>query len=217
MTEQSTANRRKFLKGIGVGVLGSAAFTAPVSAKGKDKGNDYGNGNAIGTFLNEKALWNKKPRNGGVVDMTGMNEVDVYVGSITTINPPPNHEDTPGPFGFEPQAVEVTTGTDVTWNWIDYSPRETPHHSVTNYKPGAGDPEDPTTTGDHGDLFDEHGEGPHSFTYTFDESGTYLYFCHPHGTPYPAYDAFLENVPGVDPVQENLLGMRGAVKVTDDE
>lgn len=40
-----------------------------------DKGNNYGNGNAIGAFLNEKALWNDNPRNGGVVDMTGNGEV----------------------------------------------------------------------------------------------------------------------------------------------
>jgi hypothetical protein len=205
------------LKTGAIGALGSLALASPASAnngKGKgnnekDTGNNYGNGKGIGAFLNEKPKWNDHPWGDGVVNKTGEENVEVTVGALTTINPPFPPSPTEAPFAFDPMAVKVSPGTTVTWRWA------TPHHSVTSYNPEAGDPSDPTTTGDHGQKFDDHDHGgpPHQLSYTFEERGAHLYFCHPHGTPYPAYDAFLESVPGIDPIQENLLGMRGAVLV----
>lgn len=198
--------RRTVLRTIGAGVAGMAA-TASASAD-PDKGNNYGNGNGLGAFLDEEAQWNDDPWDNDVIDKTGQPSVNVDVGTLTTINVPFAPGPVEEPFGFGPQAVKVSPGTEVTWTWVSEI-----HHSVTSYNEAADDPTDPSTTGDHGQLFDQHGHEGHSFSHTFDDGGTYLYFCHPHGTPYPAYDPFLEEVPGVDPVQENLLGMRGAVLV----
>lgn len=208
MNKQYRSKRRNVLKTIGVGAVGMVT----IGSASADKGNNYGNGNGIGAFLNEEAQWNDDPWDGGMVDETGKEDegVTVTVGAMTTINPPFPPSPTEGPFGFDPMAVKVSPGTEVTWEWA------APHHSVTSYNPEAGDPSDPTTTGDHGQKFDDHDHGgpPHELSYTFEERGAHLYFCHPHGTPYPAYDAFLEDVPDWDPVQENMLGMRGAVLVT---
>lgn len=199
-------NRRRILKSIGAGAVGVAA----IGSASADKGNNYGNGNGIGAFLDEEAQWNDDPWDGEMADETGEENVEITVGALTTINPPLSPSPVEAPFAFDPMAVKVSPGTEVTWTWA------ASHHSVTSYNPRAGDPSDPTTTGGHGQKFDDHDHGgpPHQLSYTFEEGGAHLYFCHPHGTPYPAYDAFLEDVPGWDPVQENMLGMRGAVLVT---
>jgi hypothetical protein len=209
MKPNRLADRRSVLKAIGGGVVGSAAWTLSASASDdRDKGNDYGNGRGIGAFLNEEAEWNDHPWRGGITNETGAQSVTVRVGSPTSINLPFPPGDTELPFGFDPQVLKVSPGTEVTWKWV------AEHHSVTSYNDAAGDPSDPTTTGDHGTLFDEHAEPPNTFTYTFETPGTYLYFCHPHGTPYEAFDQFLEDNGFEDPTRENLLGMRGAVLVT---
>lgn len=208
MNNNDRTNRRRVLQSIGA----VAVSVATIGTASRDKGNNYGNGNGIGAFLDEQAQWNDDPWDGEMVDETGKQEegVDVTVGAMTTINPPFGPSPVEGPFGFAPMAVKVSPGTEVTWTWA------APHHSVTSYNPTAGDPSDPMKTGDHGLKFDDHDHGgpPHQLSYTFEERGAHLYFCHPHGTPYPAYDGFLEHLEGWDPVQENLLGMRGAVLVT---
>lgn len=202
---ESHRSRRSVLKSIGAGAVGCLTWTATASAgNNDDRGNGYGRGNGIGAFLNDEAEWNDDPWDGGIANRTGESEVDISVGSFTSIDAPFPEEQ--GPFAFDPQVVKVSPGTEITWRWV------AAHHSVTSYNEAAGDPSDPTTTGDHGKLFDEHAAAPNSFTYTFEESGTYLYFCHPHGTPYPAFDAFLVKM-GLDPIRENLFGMRGAVLV----
>lgn len=210
MRKLQDANRRTVLKTVGVCVVGIGTIGSASANKGKegDKGNNYGNGNGIGAFLDEEAQWNTDPWDGEVVDKTGEEEVDVTVGAITTIEPPIGPSPVDAPFAFDPMAVKVSPGTEVTWTWDE------PHHSVTSYNPEAGDPSDPKTTGDHGQKFNDHGGPPLELSYTFEEGGAHLYFCHPHGTPYPSYDPFFEGVEGWDPVQENTLGMRGAVLVT---
>lgn len=63
---------------------------------------------------------------------------------------------------FDPPAVQVSTDTRVVWEWT-----------------GQG--------GDH-DVVDENGafqseragQAGHEFSYTFEESGTYRYYCTPH-------------------------------------
>lgn len=69
-------------------------------------------------------------------------------------------------FGFEQPDITVSVGTTVTFTNLDTAP-----HTVT-----AGTDADPMT-----DVFDsgllQQGE---SFTFTFDEPGTYVYFCDRH-------------------------------------
>lgn len=199
MQEFNTANRRTVLKTVGVGIAGGVGLAGSASAS-----NNYGNGNGLGAFLTEDAFAKSQPLwNSGVADKTGQSAVDVTVGAFTSIDiPDPNAPDQ-GPFAFDPKAVEVSPGTVVTFRWPDYQNFDI-HHSVTSYNEEAESP------ADHGAAFDIHGEDGDAKTHTFNETGTYLYFCFPHGTPYPV-DLGL-------PVGEieNLFGMRGAVKVTDE-
>lgn len=207
-------NRRKVLQTLGAGALGTITLSSPIAAGGQDKRNNYGDGNGIGAFLNDEASWNDEPWGEGVTNMMHSSSVEVSVGAMETINVPENVPEMGGmafeaPLAFAPQAVRISPGTEVTWKWVaDF------HHSVVSYNEDAEEPIDPETTGDHGQLFRKVGhEAGTTLTHTFDEPGTYLYFCHPHGTPYPSFDPFFEQVPNWDNPQENSLGMRGAVLV----
>lgn len=192
--EWSSTNpsRRAVLKAAGTVGLFSAIGASGAAAA---RSGNYGNGNGIGAFLNDKAAFKKPPVwNTGVVDKTGQNTVYVTVGAMTTVHPPGSPPEQ-APLAFDPMAVKVSPGTDVVWEWA------AGHHSVTSYNAEASSP------GDHGQLFDAH-EGP--FTHTFEDVGIYLYFCIPHGTPYP-----FEFGPPFGEV-ENIVGMRGAVIVSDE-
>lgn len=66
-----------------------------------------------------------------------------------------------GIYIYEPAAIVVEPGTTVVWEWIDGQ-----SHTVT----------------DEDDAFDSgyiDGEGE-TWEYTFEEEGTYLYYCAPH-------------------------------------
>lgn len=189
-------DRRKVLKAVGAGIAGTVAVTGSASAQGQS---DYGNGNALGEFLSEEAEFKDRPLwDSGIVDETGQSSVEVTVGTVTSVDIPENlappGEEVPEqlPVAFTPKAVKVSPGTDVTWRWAPGI-----HHSVTSLD-GTGV------------SFDEHGGPGDTFTYTFDDVGNYLYYCIPHGTPYEI--DFGGPIGKVD----NLFGMRGAVKVSDD-
>jgi plastocyanin len=66
---------------------------------------------------------------------------------------------------FQPAEITVQAGTTVTWNNEDPFP-----HTVT-----SGTRDDPTALFDSGNL-----GGGQSFSFTFDEAGTYEYFCSVH-------------------------------------
>lgn len=198
MKDPRDTNRRTVLKTVGTGIAASAMVTGSASAEAS--------GSGLGAFLNEEAVLKERPVwDSGVADRTGDSDVDVLVGSMTSVDIPdelwPGDDDPPeqGPFGYDPRAVKVSPGTEVTWRWV------LGHHSVTTYNASAESPED------HGHEFDSHGhaDDDHTFSHTFEEVGTYLYFCHPHGTPYPMPFGPLGELP-------NHVGMRGAVKVVDD-
>lgn len=173
-------------------ILGGVSLTGNAAANGKGTGRT-----GIGQFLNEEAEFKDRPIwDSGIADMTGKSEVTVVVGAMTSVDIPeelaPPDREVPEqlPMAYSPRVVKVSPGTDVTWEW-------TSHHSVTSLE-------------GRGELFDYHGEQGDSATHTFDDQGTYLYFCHPHGTPYELQ--FGDPIGSV----ENLFGMRGAVKVVDD-
>ena len=60
---------------------------------------------------------------------------------------------------YDPVAPEIDTGTEVTWEWVDDVA-----HSVT----------------DEGESFDSDVQSDYTFEHTFEEAGTYLYYCQPH-------------------------------------
>lgn len=184
------SSRRDVLKtASAVGLLSAVGLSGTATAKG----NNYGNGSGIGAFLNEEAAFKDPPVwDSGVTDKTGQSEVEVVVGTVTSVDIPVPGTPDELPVAFTPKAVEVSPGTDVTWTW------EGPHHSVTSLD-GTGE------------SFNKHGhDAGETLTHTFDEVGNYLYYCIPHGTPYP--------IDLGEPVGEveNLFAMRGAVKVSDE-
>lgn len=81
-----------------------------------------------------------------------------------TTEPPPN-EVGMGSQTFSPANIEVEVGTTVTW-----TNGSSVVHTVTS-----------GTDGEHDDKFDSGNLSPgESFSYTFDEAGSYPYFCIPH-------------------------------------
>jgi halocyanin-like protein len=88
----------------------------------------------------------------GTVDRTGQEQVTVEVGTQAN----------GGGFGFGPAAVEVSRGTTVVWEWT-----------------GAGGSHN--VVAEDGSFQSEYATRQgHTFEYTFEETGTYTYYCKPH-------------------------------------
>jgi len=126
------------------------------------------------------------------------------------------------PFAFDPIVTCVQAGTTVHWKWLNQNTISTDipvtvHHNVDifEYTDDCGyDAESFVTSGKLEGFNPPEEKDPVKFKYTFDEPGVYPYYCEPHG--YPA----LADLPSkaIDDTHElppNLIGMRGAVIVTD--
>jgi len=91
---------------------------------------------------------------GDTVDKTGADSVEISVGA----------EGNNGAYAFDPPAVRVTPGTEVTWTWT-----------------GAGGGHNVVSDGDgpldSGDPVSEEGT---TYSHTFEEYGVYKYVCTPH-------------------------------------
>jgi plastocyanin len=82
-----------------------------------------------------------------------------------TSPPPESNEVTMGAASFNPGNLTVETGTTVTW--VNTSNEV---HTVTS-----------GSDGNHDGLFDSGNMNPEAeFTYTFNEEGTFPYYCIPH-------------------------------------
>jgi len=86
----------------------------------------------------------------GLVDRRGRSAVTVRVGGCEN------------GFSFVPAAVQIDPGTTVTWEWTGLG-------GAHNVVAESGDFET--------DIYAEEGT---TFEYTFEESGTWLYYCAPH-------------------------------------
>lgn len=205
LDDDGPTSRRNVLRAAGVLGAASLGMAGPAAARSRPKSNDFGNGNGIGAFLNETAAYKPAPVwSEGVVDMTGRETVDVEVGAMTSVAVP-NAPVDELPVAFAPQAVKVSPGTTVTWTWT-YNPFGIPHDVVALEESG-GNP-----------LFDSGfpvfppanpSDSAPTFSHTFDEAGTHLYYCTPHGAPFPVHPH------GAPPDARiyNEFGMRGAVLV----
>lgn len=199
--ESRITNRRTVLKTAGaLALLSTVGVDGAVAAKPEPKGNNFGNGNGIGAFLNEKAEYKASPIwNEGVVDMTGHDTVQVVSGAMTSVEFPKAPFDAL-PVAFAPMAVKISPGTEVVWTWPPV-PEGVPQipHDVVSLEDG---------------LFDSgiRFPGGDDFTHTFDDVGTYLYYCTPHGAPFPVHPHGAPE--GVTVYNE--FGMRGAVIVADE-
>jgi halocyanin-like protein len=90
----------------------------------------------------------------GIVDETDSSEVGITVGS----------EANGGNFGYDPAAVRVSAGTTVVWEWSGLG---NTHNVVA--EDGSFESELVAAEG-------------HTFSQTFEETGTVEYYCTPHRT-----------------------------------
>lgn len=88
----------------------------------------------------------------GTTDQTGNEEVEVKVGTETER----------GFYGFDPPAVRVSKNTKVVWKWT-----------------GQGGGHNVVAKDDEFQSEYAKSEG-YEFTHSFQDTGTYLYYCKPH-------------------------------------
>ena len=190
VSKKTPFRRRTVLKTLGTSAAVGTLLTGAASARP----DHYGNGNAIGAWLNEKpTLIGQRVWDGGIVDQTGEAEIEINFSAPLVVD-----GEMIGPFAVDPRAVKVSRGTTVKWIWGP------PHTLVSFFDPPHTGPED----WEDDEFAVPPDESP--FEYEFEEIGNYLYYCHPHGTPYEAE----AGPPGEEPFRgENLLGHRGVVKV----
>lgn len=203
----SGVTRRSAVKTAGaVGLFSLAGFTGTAAAKNEEK--SYGNGNGIGSFLNEAAEYKETPIwTGEVADMRGEPIVTIENGAMTSVELPGFPPELP--VAFDPLVVQVSPGATVRWEWIASTP-PIPHNVVSLDETEDGSPlfENPETGVDgNGDPTNVVYDPGLSYEYTFEDRGNYLYYCTPHGAPFP-----VTNFQGNEVYNE--FGMRGAVKVT---
>jgi len=150
------SDRRKFLAASGTALTIAVAGCSGGGDSGGDDGggDDGGNGGsvpeAVDTYLTDNEA---NGYDGSAVDETGSSSVTISVGT--------------GDQGlaFDPAAVRVDSGTEVTWEWTGNGGS----HNV-NVQEG------PTTFSS-----ETVGEEGHTFSQTL-ESGNYMYQCDPHST-----------------------------------
>jgi len=152
-----------------------------------------------------------------VADRTGEDELGVLFGGTTSIDLPDPDAPEEGLWGMDPRAMRVSPGTDVTWTWYDGPGAVEAHHLVSSFDPPYDEEfqlpwEQDGHKHEHPggeEEFYVHEDLGDTFTYTFDEVGTYLYFCIPHGTPFSFEFGEFGEV-------NNLFGQRGTVIVADE-
>jgi halocyanin-like protein len=93
---------------------------------------------------------------GTTVDRTDADSVEISVGA----------QGNNGAFAFDPPAVRVTPGTEVTWTWTG----EGGGHNVVSDGDGPLDSGDPVS------------EAGTTYSHTFEEMGVYKYVCTPHAS-----------------------------------
>jgi halocyanin-like protein len=114
-----------------------------------EAGNETGGGGAaseVDEYLSDTSNYD------GVVDETGSDSVTVQVGA----------EGNDGNFAFEPAAGQVSSGTEVVWEWTGQGGSHNVVHEEGTFE---------------SELQDQEGA---TFSHTFEETGNFLYYCDPH-------------------------------------
>lgn len=166
-TPQTTCSRRALLA-AGTGAAAAAATGATGSALAQE--GTPTNGTAANETNGTAGTATATP-GGPTPDFGGyLDEVSNYDGTVTdargqdSVSVSVGAEGNNGFFAFDPAAVHVDNGTTVTWEWTGKGGG----HNVV-----ADDGE--FKSGD--EYVSEEG---HTYEYTFEESGNYLYYCEPH-------------------------------------
>ena len=224
--ESNRVSRRNVLRAGAVVsgvVLGGSALAGNAVAS-----QTYGNGNGLDVFLNEEAMFKESPIwDGEIANRMGQEVVDVAVGAMTSVSAPDPDAPPKFPMAFSPHVVKVSPGATVRWTWVS-NPLDFPiPHDVTSLVDENGEPIVDGEMGEnHHVEFDGEPRFHHharytpaesededdinpTFEYNFQERGNHLYYCSPHGAPFP----FEVEVDGEVMKVYNEVGMRGAVKV----
>lgn len=151
-------DRRNFVRGVGlVTITGGLAGCSQGGDSGGDGGNTEGDGTATDSMSMVSApdevasyLEGDETFDGQMADLTGESSATVSVGA----------EGNGGPNAFDPSAINISTGTTVTFAWTGNG-----SHNVVEEE-GAFDSGSIKSSG--------------TFQHTFEEAGTYLYYCTPH-------------------------------------
>jgi halocyanin-like protein len=169
-SEDTLIDRRQAIIGIlGAGVIGVGGWQIIDNGDGNgtpsdndggvdsngggsnERDNNGSNTDTPGSIVPEEVdnhLSDANGYNGSITDMTGEDSVTITNGSSEP------------DYAFDPVAVRVDPGTEVTWEWVS------PSHSVTHT----------------GDAFDSgiRNDSSATFSYTFEETGNFPYYCTPH-------------------------------------
>lgn len=162
-------DRRKFIGGVGSALLSSVVAGCVGGSTDDGAGNDQTTttGTETTTAGSETSTdgggdlpkkvrsWMKGAAgfDGSVADKTDAKSPTVKVGA----------QSEKGPYAFDPAVIRVSTGTEVTWQWTG---KGSLHNVVA--KGGAFSSGDPVS------------DASATYSHTFEESGTYLYYCDPH-------------------------------------
>ena len=207
-------SRRNVLKTMSrVGALSIVGLSGSAAAQGSqtESTGAYGNGNGLGTFLNEEAEFKQTPWDGEITDRRGESVVDVAVGAMTSIDVPDPKVPPEAPFAFTPQAVKVSPGATVRWTWVSNRFDFPIPHDVTSLVDADGEPvleRDAEQRFHYHDQYTPVPDGEDTnptFEFAFSKRGNHLYYCTPHGAPF--------EVCHEGNCIYNAFGMRGAVKV----
>lgn len=151
------SNRRKFLAASGTALtIAVAGCSGGGDSGGDDGGDDGDNGGGgevpeeVDTYLSDNEA---NGYDGSAADETGSSSVTIQVGAGSE------------GLAFDPAAVTVDDGTEVTWEWTGEGGG---HNVAVNEGP----------TDFSSETVDEEG---HTFSETL-ESGNYLYQCDPHAS-----------------------------------
>lgn len=165
MKEDTSLNRRGFLWAAG-GAMAAAVGTAGAQ-EGTETEAETGNGTATGTGTpagNQSGGGGNQSDGGG--NQTDGNQTGgggdgggaTPVSKSVVVGPG-------GDFVFNPETVQVTPGSTVTWNWESDT-----HNIVVNSQPDGADWQGHESIENSG----------FSYENTFETTGTYEYYCQPH-------------------------------------
>lgn len=145
-------SRRAFVGSSAVAALAALAGCSGGTTPSGESSGDAESSDTAGSTREFGGWFGPTTNYDGVADETDASDVEVTVGSQAN----------GGAYGFSPAAVRVSPGTTVTWRWT-----------------GKGSAHDVVSTGD-AFASERVATEDHTFSHTFEESGTHRYYCTPH-------------------------------------
>lgn len=157
--QEKTVDRRTFL--YATGIAGTVALAGCSGSSGSDEADEATDDRTTTESGDggERSFLDEEPNYDGWLDEATNYEGTVDLTDQDRVTVAVGYEQ----FAFDPPAIAVSSGTEVVWEWT----REGGSHNVVSK--------------DDGPLESELvGEAGHTYSHTFEESGTFPYSCTPH-------------------------------------